>query len=101
MVKRLRIRNITIKWVLRHRWEENKGLTNYEVWSMRKRFKLGMWFERQQVVGPVQKGKDKDERVKNTFNNDNLVNEYMLGFDLVVCKTWFTIKFKPTLGLKY
>ena len=98
-VKRFKIFKTTIVWVFRHRWEKDKDLTNHIVWEMRRRFKLGIWFERSKVVGPVKKGNNREERVKNTFNNSNLVNEYMIGLDLVICKTWVTIKFKPILKL--
>ena len=87
-------------FVLRHRWEKDKGLINYEVWDMRKRFKLGIWFERSKILGPVKKGKDRSETVGNTFNNSNLVNNYIIGLNLIICKTWMVIQFKPTLTLK-
>lgn len=100
IVKKVNLLGIRIAWVLRHRWEKDKGLTNYEVWSMRRRLNLGVWFDRSRVVGPVKKGKNREETVKGTFNDSNLVNEYMIGFNLIFCKTWITIRFKPTLGLK-
>jgi len=100
MVKNIKILNTRMTFVLRHRWEKDKGLTNYTVWEMRKRFKLGMWFERQKIVGPVRKGKDRNETVGNTFNDSNLVNQYMIGLNLIVCKAWMTIQFRPTLTLK-
>lgn len=100
IVKKINILSIRITWVLRHRWEKGKGLTNYEVWDMRKRYKLGIWFNVDKVVGPVKRGKNRDETVKDTFTNSNLVNSYVVGVNLIVCKTWITVKFKPTLGLK-
>lgn len=100
MTKSIQIFNMGLLFVLRHRWEKDKGLTNYTVWEMRKRFKLGMWFERSKVVGPVKKGKNRNETVGNTFTESNLVNRYMIGLNLIVCKAWMTIQFKPTLTLK-
>jgi hypothetical protein len=100
MIKKVKISNLSMTFVLRHRWEKDKGLTNYMVWDMRKRFKLGIWCERQKAVGPVRKGKNRNETVGNTFNDNNLVNQYMIGLNLIVCKTWITIQFKPTLTLK-
>jgi hypothetical protein len=100
MIKRVKIYNIKATFVLRHRWEADKSLVNYTVWEMRKRYKVGIWFEKSQVVGPIKKGKNTKETVKDTFKNDNLVNNYMIGLDLIVCKTWVTLQFKPTLDLK-
>jgi hypothetical protein len=99
-IKKFQIGRAGFTWVLRHRWEKDKGLTNHTVWEMRRRFKLGIWFERSKVVGPVRKGKDRSETVGNTFDNSNLVNNYMIGLDLIVCKTWISFSFKPTLKLK-
>lgn len=100
IVKKINILGIRITWVFRHRWEKDKSLTNYMVWDMRKRYKLGIWFNVDKVVGPVKRGKNRDETVKGTFTDSNLVNNYVVGFNLIVCKTWIIIKFKPTLGLK-
>ena len=66
----------------------------------RKRYKLGFWYEKSQVVGPVRKGKDKDQTVSKTFIQSNHVNRYTIGANLIVCKTWISFTFKPTLTLK-
>ena len=100
IVKNFNIGPARFTWVLRHRWEENKGLTNYEVWDMRKRYHLGLWYEKNEVVGPVRKGKDKNETVGKTFTQSNHVNRYTIGLKLIVCKTWISFTFKPTLGIK-
>ncbi len=99
-VKNFKIGPVRFTWVLRHRWEKDKGLTNYIVWDMRKRYKLGLWYERNKVVGSVRKGKDKDQTVSKTFTQSNHVNRYTIGANLIVCKTWISFTFKPTLGLK-
>ena len=100
IIKKFKIGPARFTWVLRHRWEKDKGPTNYTVWEMRKRYKLGLWYEKSKVVGPVRKGKHKDETVKNTFIQSNHVNNYTIGLDLIVCKTWISFTFKPTLGVK-
>lgn len=100
IIKKFKIGPARFTWVLRHRWEKDKGITNYTVWEMRKRHKLGLWYEKSKVVGPVRKGKHKDETVKNTFTQSNHVNNYTIGLDLIVCKTWISFTFKPTLGIK-
>jgi hypothetical protein len=100
MTKEIRFLNIRALFVLRHRWEKDRDITNYEVWNMRRRYKLGLWFKKSRVVGPVRKGKNTKETAKNTFNESNLVNSYMIGLELIVCKMWMTLQFKPTLTLK-
>jgi hypothetical protein len=100
IIKNFKIGPARFIWVLRHRWEKDKGLTNYVVWDMRRRFKLGLWYERNEVVGLVKKGKSKSETVNNTFTKSNHVNRYTIGLDLIVCKTWISFTFKPTLGIK-
>lgn len=100
IVKRLNIGTLHLKWVLRHIWEEDRSITNYTVWSMRKRPELGLWLNKEQAVGPVKKGKDRSETVNKTFTESNHVNVYTIGLKLFVCHTWITIQFKPTLGLK-
>lgn len=99
-VKEFKIGPARFTWVLRHRWEKDRDLTNYTVWEMRRRLKLGVWYEKSEVVGPVRRGKHKDETVKNTFTESNLVNDYAIGLDLIVCKTWVSFTFKPVFGIK-
>ena len=35
---------------------------------------------------------------KAIFDTKNLVNCYMIGLDLIICKVWVDFSFKPTLG---
>lgn len=100
IVKKFKIGSARFSWVLRHRWEKDKGLTNYMVWDMRKRYKLGLWYERNEVVGPVRKGKDREQTVNKTFTQSNHVSSYTIGANLIVCKTWINLTFGPTLNLK-
>jgi hypothetical protein len=99
-IKKLKLGPLRLTWVLRHIWEEDRDITNYTVWSMRKRPEFGIWFDREKAVGPVKKGKDKSETVNKTFNKSNHVKLYIIGLKLFVCHTWIKIQFKPTLGLK-
>jgi hypothetical protein len=50
------------------------------------------------IVGPARKTETGTSI--DTFSPDNLVNNYMLGFDLIAFKIWFDFRFKPTLGTK-
>lgn len=101
IVKNINIGKIFyLTWVFRHKWEKDKSISNYTVWEMKKRLKLGVWYEKNKVVGSVKKEKHKDETIKNTFNESNHINKYMIGLDLIVCKTWVDFTFKPTFKIK-
>ena len=72
--------------------------SNYEASKIRREFHLGIWAKRNKVVGSLKRGKDKKETNNNTFGGDNLVSNYMVGLDLIVCKVWVDFTFKSTLG---
>ena len=100
MIKRIKIGNSRVSVVLRHRWEKGNGITNYTASQMRKEWDLGIWAKKNKVVGQVKKGKDRDKTIEETFNEVNLVNCYMIGLNLIVCKVWVDFTFKPTFGKK-
>lgn len=99
IVKQIKIGPARIKWVFRHIWEKDKSISNYEVWKMKKRPEIGIWFERHRVIGPVKKGENVNKTIKNTFSENNLVNEYMIRLKLIIFYTWITLRFKPILEL--
>jgi hypothetical protein len=78
MIRKLTISGLEFTFVFRHRWDiKSKIIFDLEF----RKYRIGLWFDRQKVVG-----------VKN-FNNpkewgNNLVNEYTIGIDLVICKAW-------------
>jgi hypothetical protein len=79
-------------WVFRHRWEKGSKsiLRNSTANGIRKTLKLSIWDKRYEAVG---RGKG-----KAVFDTENLVNCYMIGLDLIVCKVWVDFSFRPTLG---
>ncbi len=88
-----KIGNLRATWVLRHRWEagaKDGMISNYEGNDIRMNWQLGIWAKRYKVVG---RGKG-----KSIFDTENLVNCYMIGLDLIVCKVWVDFSFRPTLG---
>lgn len=99
MVKKIKIGRFRSTLVLRHRWESDQSISNYEIWRMRKEYKLGAWFKINKTVGTVKRGQDSQETAKKTFVSDNLVNTYMIGLDLIVCKMWVDFRFNPVLEL--
>ena len=102
-IKRIKLKGFRASFVLRHRWEKGDGIDNYTATQMRTDWQLGIWVKRYQAVGRVRLPKNvwvRDEVVKETFSKSNLVNNYMIGLNLIVCKVWVDFTFKPTFGEK-
>jgi hypothetical protein len=105
MVRRIKIGSFRASFVLRHRWEKDSDsmIINYEANNIRKNWQLGIWVKKYEVVGKVRLPENvwvKDEVVKETFSDKNLVNNYMIGLNLIVCKVWVDFTFKPTFEIK-
>jgi len=100
MIRKINIGRFNSTWVLRHRWEKDKSITNWEVRQLRKNLQLGVWCKVEKAVGPTRRGKTNDDTVKKTFNKTNLVRVYYVGLNLIVCKIWVSFRFKTTLNLK-
>ncbi len=99
MIKVIKIGSFRCNFVLRHIWEGDSDsvfCSNYIVYKMKRTKSLGIWFKKDKIVGPTRK----TGNIKDTFLPDNLVNNYMIGFDLIVLKMWFDFTFKPTFGNK-
>jgi len=104
MIRRIKLRSFRASFVLRHRWEKNSKslISNSTANDIRTNWQLGIWAKRYQVVGQVRLPKNQwlpDEVVRETFNEVNLVNNYMIGLNLIVCKVWVDFAFKPTFGI--
>jgi hypothetical protein len=87
MIGRIRTKWFRMTFVLRHRWERNKGMDNYTVWKLRKEYELGIWVKPYLAVGKP----TGSLAVRKVFSKDNHVRGYMIGLDLIVCKTWIDI----------
>lgn len=83
-IKRLNIGDLTIKFVFRHYWENEKDLPIWERRNNFRRKELGFWFQKSLAVGTKKKGKE-------AFSESNLVPSYMLGMNLIYAKCWITI----------
>jgi|GEM_PF-2328331 len=104
MIAKTRIGSFKANWVLRHRWEPGAKegmISNYEGSQIRTNWQLGIWAKRDKIVGAVKRGKNKSETVNQTFGKDNLVNDYTIGLNLIVCKVWVNFSFSPTLGMNF
>jgi hypothetical protein len=101
MVKKIKIGKLRLTWVFKHFWEKDRDMTtNWDVWMMRKKLSLGIWVERIRVVGPTKHGKNREETIEKTFKNSNLVNEYVIGLNFILVKTWVKFRFAPVMKLK-
>jgi len=101
MVKNIKIGCFRCSFVLIHIWEGDSDdvfCSNYLVYKMKKTKSLGIWFKKDKIVGPAKKNKSGSSI--DTFLPENLINNYMLGFDLIVFKFWFDFRFKPSFGTK-
>jgi len=83
IVKHLNIGKLQITFVFRHRYEkedENSLMNSFTIW---REWELGFFYRRFQIVGKKNFHKPKEW-------GKNLVYEYMLGINLLICKFWFT-----------
>jgi hypothetical protein len=83
-IKRLTLDDLTIKFVLRHYWE-NPDSNN--IWTTKydfRRKELGLWYDKRMAVGTTKKGKE-------AFSESNLYPSYMFGVNLLYIKFWITV----------
>jgi len=81
MVGRIKIGNFTLVAVFKHRFEKRKSLrTDFRDWT------LGIWFERSKMVGK------KDFSSPKKWG-EGLVNSYMAGVNLLICRFWISWDF--------
>lgn len=80
MVGKLRLRKIRFTFVFRYKWDDiDKMRYNSEF----REYEIGFWFKKNRIVG------NKDFKQPKEWAN-NLVNQYMFGINLLICKMWLT-----------
>lgn len=83
-IKRLKIGEINVKFVLRHYWEnpdpENIWIRKFDF----RRKEFGFWYDKNMCVGTTKKGKE-------MFSDSNLYPSYMFGVNLIYIKFWITV----------
>lgn len=83
-IKRLKIGDLTVKFVLRHYWEnpdpDHIWIRKYDF----RRKELGFWYDKNLAVGTTKKGKE-------AFSGSNLYPSYMFGVNLIYVKFWITV----------
>jgi hypothetical protein len=81
MAKQLHIGKANLMFTFRHRWDNTSRKSDYNTEFLK--YEIGLWFRKSRKVG----AKD--------FNNptkwgSNLVNHYMFGVNLIICKAWIS-----------
>lgn len=77
MIRSIKIGKTKFTFVFRHKWDKN---TLDEI-KYNTEYRLGLWFKKYKIVGAKNFNKPKEW-------GKNLVNDYMIGIDLIVCKLW-------------
>lgn len=78
MISKLKIGGINLIFVFRHKWDDkSRNRFNSEF----RTYDLGIFFRKARVVG------SKNFENPNEWNK-NIVNDYMVGINLLVCKMW-------------
>jgi hypothetical protein len=81
MVGKIKIGDFTLISVFKHRFEKKNHMrSDFRGWS------LGIWFERSKIVGKIDFSNPKKW-------SSRLVNSYMIGMNLLICKFWITWDF--------
>jgi hypothetical protein len=78
-IGKLKIGKLNVIFVFRHRWEKGGDpYKDFKTATMFREWELGLWFKKNKMIG-----------IKGfTKPNTHLVNTYMLGINLLVCKAW-------------
>jgi hypothetical protein len=76
-IGKLKIGRININFVFRHKWDNKDEIYNIEF----RDYRIGLWFKKSRIVGSKNFNKPKEW-------DNNLVNNYMIGIDLIICKMW-------------
>ena len=78
-IGRIKIGKLNVMFIFRHKWEKRDNThKDYQTISMYREWELGIWFRPSKMLG-----------VKGFTNSKHhLVNMYMLGINLLVCKAW-------------
>ncbi len=74
MIGKLKIGKIKFTFVFRHKWDIKYN-------SEFRDYRIGLWFKRTRIVGSKNFNKPKEW-------GNNLVNDYMIGLNLIICKMW-------------
>lgn len=86
MVKKMSILDYRINFVFRHKYEKKMDLLDKMEW---RDYRFGIWFKKYKAVGKPKNGP------AVIGKSGTLTNCYMFGVDLILCKFWFDISYRP------
>lgn len=90
MTKKIDILGYNIRFVFRHRFEKSSDeIRRWDNYTMWKEKRLGVWYKTYQVVS-----KPKDGPAKLGKGGTHSTS-HMFGIDLIICKFWFDISYRP------
>lgn len=75
---KIKIGKIRITFVFRHKWDAKNKIRHSSEFNY---YRIGLWYKKSKIVGNID-----FNRPKNWGNK--LVNDYMIGIDLIICKMW-------------
>lgn len=82
MIATFNIKKLNFCFVFRHKWDiENKKL---RMLGDFRDYRIGVWFKKSRIVG------SNDFKTPSEWKN-NLVNSYIIGINLLVCKAWISV----------
>lgn len=71
MFKNVKIHKIDLTFTFRHKWDtDNKYLSGFSAYD------LGLFYKRSKIF---------------TFDETTLINRYIIGINLIICKMWIAI----------
>lgn len=79
IIKKYKIGKTQITFVWKYRY--SKDPDEFEKFIEWKEWKISIWFKKDKIVGK------KDFKYPNKWK-DNLVNDYMIGLDFLIIRTW-------------
>jgi len=81
-IKQFKINKLNLTFVFRHRFEKpDEVIGKFRYRSEFRKWELGIWFRANKMVSI--------KHFKNPDNwKHNMVNTYMLGINLLLCKAW-------------
>lgn len=88
MVSTINILGYRIKFVFRHRFEKETNLYDRFEWRS---YELGIWYKKYKSLF---KPKDGPATIGQ---NSKLTNVYMFGVNLIICKFWIDISYRPLI----
>jgi hypothetical protein len=89
MVSKIKILGFNLEFCFRYK---NDKLDKNKLISEFKTYNIGFWFRKERIV-------DMRYKQKGKKFGELMINHYMFGCDLLLCKLWFTIDYRVNCNL--